>query len=930
MSDSECLDEVTVLAVLDGSLSTEASAQIEEHLDLCDACREFVAEVARTTDAPQESVADRFAPGESCDRYLILHQVGAGGMGVVYAAWDHELDRKVALKVVAPGADARAQARLVREAKAMAAVGHPNVVTVYEVGRAEAGVYIAMEYLEGGTLRHWLDGRAPWREVVSMFVRAGRGLAAAHAAGVVHRDFKPDNVLLGGSRPCVVDFGLAREAPSPGHGRARRGETTPAGTPAYMAPEQRDALTPGPAADQYAFAAALWEGLFGVLPSSGRAGDGAGVPRRLRKVLERALEQDPEDRFVSVEALLGALERAARRRPWPMLAAALVVGVGVAAGAAARPRTCANVGARWRDAWGPEARAQVQERFRATNAPHAAAAYERFQEQFERYTAGWVDAAAEVCAHPDRPRAALRRRCLDARQTRAIALLDGLEGLTADQVELAVTSVFELPPVTDCEDPRDMPDSEALTHALEGLDQAEVLLGLQSPAFPEHLEALGEHVERLGDPGLRARLAYLDGMRLRGAGSPEDAAQRLRDSARLALEAEQPRVLFNAASELAMVEGQLQRFEWAEHWLDVLDALAAQMGERTWMSAHAWAQRGFVHRLRGEQGLARDALRRAVELEDTPGSGDATTRAHHRRQLASVLSKLGEHEEAMRLMRQSLDETASLYGEDSPQYAEVLGNLATAHHDAGDLDASIGTWDESVRILSSALGQDDYRTMVARAERAVVLLSLEPQRSGPELEAALEAFGGAASRRPITFILRDAIGRAHARTGSHDAAVEQWTTLLAEMGASEATEIGMRVHLELGRELGSAGRLSDASEHLGRAAELAADSEDPASPWLHIVRVAQASLLQGPDDEHLVEEALQAYARLGYRGVETAYAKFVLAQVLGARGEARERVVALLDEACTIAHLFDRPLEERINAWRRSNVGNRSSLRSPR
>ena len=475
-----------------------------------------------------------------------------------------------------------------------------------------------------------------------------------------------------------------------------------------------------------------------------------------------------------------------------------------------------------------------------------------------------------------------------------------------------------------------MLDTEELTRATAELDEVEVLLGLQSPGFPTRLEAVTERIERLDHPGLRARIAYLDGMRLRGAGKPEDGAERLRDAAQLALEAAQPHVLFNAAFELAMVEAQLQRFEWADHWLDVLDAVAGQMGERSQLRSNAWAQRGFVHRIRAESGLARDALRKAVEFDEREGFRDSVMGMDHRKQLAMVLSKLGEHAEAMRMLEENLEETRSRYGEASPHYGALLGSLATVQTNAGELDASLETWDESVRVLSAARGKDDFRTMVSRAERGVLLLSTAPEDARPELEAALEAFGGAASRRPITFIMRDAIARSYARTGQHDEAVRRWTTLLSEMGPSESSEIGMTVHFELGKELARAGASSKALEHLQRAGALAAESEDPTSPWRSFVRVAQASLQRGDDDESVVNEALVAYGRLGYAGLEVAVAEFVLAKLVHARGGDPDRVAELLDGARARAERYDRVLVARINAWQRTNVGGRSNPQSPR
>ena len=295
------------------------------------------------------------APAESArvGRYAVLRRLGAGGMGVVYVAYDEQLDRKIALKLVHPGHhDPDASARSRREAQALARLSHPNVVQVYEVGEYQGQVYLAMEFVPGHTLRAWqTQTPRPWRTIVAMYLQAGRGLAAAHARGLVHRDFKPDNVLVGDDdqRPRVLDFGLARvparhlsQEPSnlsPGtsppdlspepdlrdQGAARL--TTPGavlGTPAYMAPEQLDGADADPRSDLFSFCTALHEALHGARPFAGdtrtalRAAFHRGTPTRpraadlpawLQRTIERGLAEDPAARWPAMDPLLAALAR---------------------------------------------------------------------------------------------------------------------------------------------------------------------------------------------------------------------------------------------------------------------------------------------------------------------------------------------------------------------------------------------------------------------------------------------------------------------------------------------------------------------------------------------------------------------------------------------------------------------------------------------
>src|SRR5262245_5493794 len=261
-------------------------------------------------------------------RYRIEGILGAGGMSVVYLARDPVLDRAVALKVMRVDDDDAGATRLVREGQALARVSHPSVIQVYEVGRESDGVvYIAMERIVGVTLGAWLERPRTRAEILDVFVAAARGLAAAHAAGLVHRDFKPENVMVGDDgRVCVLDFGLARASDDGGDlrgSRAALGALTATaigsvvGTPAYMSPEQWRGERAGAASDQFSFCVALWRALTGEHPFAIAERDGlrasvvAGaakrlprtLPRRLRCALRRGTAAHPRARFASVDCL---------------------------------------------------------------------------------------------------------------------------------------------------------------------------------------------------------------------------------------------------------------------------------------------------------------------------------------------------------------------------------------------------------------------------------------------------------------------------------------------------------------------------------------------------------------------------------------------------------------------------------------------------
>jgi serine/threonine protein kinase len=271
-------------------------------------------------------------------RYTLLRCIGHGGMGIVYAARDEELGREVAIKLLRAEIAREDDQRLAQEARALARLSHPNVVCVFDVGVHEGQRFIAMEYVVGDNLRRWLGAPRTLRELLQVFVAAGRGLHAAHTVGLVHRDFKPDNVLVGDDgRPRVLDFGLARPPDAPGPARpptmptdldplgtALSSAGQVIGTPAYMSPEQYLGEPADARSDQFSFAVALYHAVYGERPFGGDDPQALAlsivrgrlrpiapryaVPEWLDQLLERALRVDPAQRFASMDALVAVIQ----------------------------------------------------------------------------------------------------------------------------------------------------------------------------------------------------------------------------------------------------------------------------------------------------------------------------------------------------------------------------------------------------------------------------------------------------------------------------------------------------------------------------------------------------------------------------------------------------------------------------------------------
>jgi tetratricopeptide (TPR) repeat protein/predicted Ser/Thr protein kinase len=424
-------------------------------------------------------VGDRFAG------FQVRGILGRGAMGVVYEAWDATLERRVALKLLR-SPSRRAAERLLREARALARLDHPGVVRIWAADVHRGAVYIAMELIEGQNLREWMKSPRSWAEVLSVMIGAGRGLAAAHAAGVIHRDFKPENVLVGwDAQARVLDFGIARiSSAHPDHlsytsdgSGTRDGEATCAaeplsgsfasldaidasddqltevgsliGTLLYMAPEQHARERADERSDQFGFCTTLFEALYGRHPFPARTieqlamrvsegqisfpDDRAKIPRWLEKVIVRGLSPQREDRFPNMEALIDALERhpSRRRRRNRVLTVAAValaaVTLGVMVPRKDAPDPCADVGHEIDEVLGDEARDRISARFAALDGRWAGELGERVDDALDGWTGRWVEARTEVCQsrHAHREATLLDRRreaCLAAQLAQVGAL----------------------------------------------------------------------------------------------------------------------------------------------------------------------------------------------------------------------------------------------------------------------------------------------------------------------------------------------------------------------------------------------------------------------------------------------------------------------------------------------------------------------------
>ena len=431
-------------------------------------------------------------------RYVILRKLGEGAMGEVYVAYDENLDRRIAIKLVRAMGQRTddVYSRMLREAQGLARLSHPNVVQVYEAGVFKGRVYLAMEYIEGESLREWSErAERGWREVLACCVEAGRGLAAAHRVGLVHRDFKPDNVIVGvDGRVRVLDFGLVRaenegdevdEMLSASGGRVHpsvisggsslRSNLTQAhtliGTPAYMSPEQHLRETADARSDVFAFSIVLYELLYGVRPFAGddqakimsavlkqrisEPVEGRRAPAWLRRVLLRGLAVDPRARFPTMDEYLAALENdpaKRRRRLWiagGVVAALAAAGALVFSAIKAEAEACSGGAEAMAGIWDGARQEAVAEAFAATGVAYSSEVTARITPRLDEHRSAWIYSHREAClAHRRGERSSerldLQMACLRAHRREFDAVIRTLVDADAAVVESALSTVSEL------------------------------------------------------------------------------------------------------------------------------------------------------------------------------------------------------------------------------------------------------------------------------------------------------------------------------------------------------------------------------------------------------------------------------------------------------------------------------------------------------
>lgn len=741
--------------------------------------------------------------GSTVGRYVILNKVGSGGMGVVLAAYDPELDRKVALKLLhrRRGDKVAARARLHREAQALARLNHHNVVTVHDVGVHDEHVFVAMEFVEGQTLGAWRRSASPsWRETLEIFVDAGRGLAAAHQQGLVHRDFKPDNVMIGvDGRVLVMDFGLARsgEPESGAHirepsdidvleGREQISWDTnltatgvAVGTPAYMAPEQFSGLEVTAKSDQFGFCVALFEALYGARPFRGEtmaelayAVSGGlltdpthrnGVPGWLDRVLRRGLAPAPADRHEDMNALLLALGSSELRLKRKRVIA--TIGLALAGSAAilgyqnwelrTRVATCVERGEAVDDLWNAHSRVALRKGIIDSGVAHAVIVADKVMPWVDAQAESWRRATVEGCEHAS---VALdwsaeqfdkATWCLEERRLELSTFVTQMSHADLQAARKAVNAAASLRSVARCVDPRSlagMPDApsqevrEELLEVRSSLSEARYLcLSGQYERGLGTARSAREKAEGIRWSPVVASALFLESTLVEKSGDFSEAERVARRAYIVAAKAGEWKVATEAALSLMYIIGRKQ----ARH------LEGAAWGEHAQMAMHHGGDpmgTGEATRLnnlaaiRHSEGKFEAAMalhEEALALRLDALGAQHPTVASSMGNVAVMHSELGDYEKAAKLHEGALAIYESTLGSDHPSVASSLNNLANVYESLGRREEARGLYERALTIKEESLGR--MHTSVAASVNNLAFI----HEAAGELEEARELYARA-------------------------------------------------------------------------------------------------------------------------------------------------------------------------------------------
>ncbi len=788
----ECEDETTLLRFAQARLSQHDRARVERHLDQCEACRRAVA-LGAAVDSQVEAHSVAAVTGNTFDRYTMLERLGTGATGSVYSAYDPQLNRKVALKVLAVHEvnNGELAKRTLNEARALAQVTHPNVVHVYDVGFNDDLFFIAMELVAGTTVRRWLQEPRPWREVLDVFVAAGRGLEAVHSAGLVYRDFKPDNVLIGDEgRVRVADFGLAQAVTTAAPLTAaagpdgRRG-TALSGTAGYIAPEVYDGSPATKLSDQFSFCVATYEALFKSLPFEGEtlaelaqaAAEGrfrspaepGGAPAWVAHLLRRGLSSRPEARFSELSLLLDKLEKGPRtRRRVSAVASVVVVAASVFALRAHHLRTvCVGLEREIAAEWGAPGRERAALAFAALGTPQAQHTWGLAEPQLAHYVERWVDARTQVCVAAEiegtqtKEQERLRVGCLARRRDELRALMAAFGSADNAVAEQAIAAIAQLSSPVACVGPTGLKANDPADSGAEFYRQVTALrtmaiTGKAAAALPQ-AEALLARAQQLAQPVLVAETAELTGDIL-SVLSRRECLERWQEGVRAAAQAgDDERLLSQLASVITELGIRRGATSQARALYPMAEGVADRLGGGP-LLARLFEAQANVEAQDGRHDAALALYRRSLDSLERDGLGAALDAARLHMECWWMLGWLGQWADAKTELERSVALYERLVTPDHPFMADVLNAQGQLFDLRGELGEEAKVLRRGIALIEQRYGPRSRRLAPMFLNLAVVLARLGEPREANALLDQLSTLGELSHEsRVASFSARSAV-----------------------------------------------------------------------------------------------------------------------------------------------------------------------------
>jgi len=672
-------------------------------------------------------------PSERLGRFEVEMLLGEGAFGEVYLAIDPDLRRPLALKLLKQSANADALVRLRKEAQAMAALEHADLMTVYEIGTIGDRAFIAMELAEGGTLGAWAGAETrSFVAVAEQIEIAARGLAAAHEVGFVHRDVKPSNILIGSDgRAKVADFGLVHVQPLGCDVDDDGLKTTLAGTPAYMAPELFDGAEPTAKADQYALGVTLFEMIYGRRPTkrapavediavpTHREQVPRGVPGWLRDVLYRSLRFDPQERFASMDAFADALASGIgqRKRRVRGVAAVAAMATAVSVGWFMRPEAAVAVpcAEQAREAlaqtWTPARARTMAAAIRDTKTSYADALADATKARVDARATAWVESWTEACA--DDPTAARveETACLEEQRVTLGALLDATLG--EGSVDTLAAALGDSLDPQACAQTGTRPHTTATADSSlrQRLREAEVALA--RGAFSE-ARASAQEVLRGAQEAGQTRLVVESGMLAARAAleheEPAEAETPAKDALNAALSIGLDVQASDAALLLARAVAQRTEPEEALRWAELAVSLSARSGRS--VRARAEALTVLARTLALAQNIPEAASRCEEALALAESAPDGPT-SQSRLDCGRTWVSAGRFDDAQPQLEQAIEMLKTRFGPQHPEVAIALQVLAGVFDQASRPKEALATAEEALVLVRNAYGDEDHRILTA-------------------------------------------------------------------------------------------------------------------------------------------------------------------------------------------------------------------------